>query len=122
MPEKPVRIGNGSWLGYGSAILPGADIGEHVVLGANSVVITDVPADATVVGNPGHVVRVDGRKPVGPDADWIHLPDPVADAIKRLSERIESLDARVAELSGDEAEPAPVRPLRAVRGPNPAGG
>jgi hypothetical protein len=91
-------------------------------IGANSVVITDVPADATVVGNPGHVVRVDGRKPVGPDADWIHLPDPVADAIKRLSERIEALDARVAELSGDEAEPAPVRPLRSVRGPNPAGG
>jgi serine O-acetyltransferase len=109
-------------VGSGARLLGPIEVGRGAKIGANSVVITDVPADATVVGNPGHVVRVDGRKPVGPDADWIHLPDPVAEAIKRLSERIESLDARVAELSGDEGEPAPVRPLRSVRGPNPAGG
>ena len=45
-------------------------------------------ADSTVVGNPGHPVRVEGRPVEGPDADWIHLPDPIAEAIKALSERI----------------------------------
>ena len=55
-------------------------------IGANSVVIHDVPPNSTVVGNPGHPVRIEGRRPEGPDADWIHLPDPVADAIKALSE------------------------------------
>ena len=120
--KRHPTLGNEVTVGSGARLLGPIEVGRGAKIGANSVVITDVPADATVVGNPGHVVRVDGRTPVGPDADWIHLPDPVADAIKRLSERIESLDARISELSGDEAEAAPVRPLRSVRGPNPAGG
>ena len=119
--KRHPTLGNEVTVGSGARLLGPIEVGRGAKIGANSVVITDVPADATVVGNPGHVVRVDGRKPVGPDADWIHLPDPVAEAIKRLSERIESLDARISELSGDEAEAAPVRPLRSVRGPNPAG-
>ncbi len=120
--KRHPTLGNEVTVGSGARLLGPIEVGRGAKIGANSVVITDVPADATVVGNPGHVVRVDGRKPVGPDADWIHLPDPVAEAIKRLSERIESLDARISEISGDEAEAAPVRPLRSVRGPNPAGG
>jgi acetyltransferase-like isoleucine patch superfamily enzyme len=62
MPEKPVRIGNGSWLGYGSVILPGADIGEHVVIGANSVVTGSIPSFSVAVGSPARVIRqyIDG--------------------------------------------------------------
>ena len=72
---------------------------------------------------PGHPVRVEGRRPEGPDADWIHLPDPIADAIKTLSRRIVELEREVAELRGAEEAPhADVVPLRNVRGPNPAGG
>jgi serine O-acetyltransferase len=84
-----------------------------------------VPPNSTVVGNPGHPVRVDGRRPEGPDADWIHLPDPVADAFKGLASRIGSLERAIAELSGEPAAPrtpASVRPLRTVKGRNPAGG
>ena len=88
------------------------------------MVITDVPPNSTVVGNPGHVVRVDGRRPEGPDADWIHLPDPVADAIRELSGRLTELERRLAELGSHPPPepPAEVRPLRPVRGRNPAGG
>ena len=57
MPEKPVRIGNGSWLGYGTVVLPGADIGEHVVIGANSVVTGTIPSFSVAVGSPAKVVR-----------------------------------------------------------------
>jgi serine O-acetyltransferase len=68
-------------------------------------------------------VRVDGRRPEGPDADWIHLPDPIADAIQALSARIVTLERQLAEHSDAEPQPvAEVRPLRTVRGPNPAGG
>ena len=98
-------------------------IGHGAKIGANSVVITDVPANSTVVGNPGHPVRVEGRRPEGPDADWIHLPDPIAEAIQGLASRIGALERTVAELSEDSPEPiAEVRPLRTVKGPNPAGG
>ena len=57
MPEKPVRIGSGSWLGHGTVVLPGADIGEHVVIGANSVVTGVIPSFSVAVGAPARVVK-----------------------------------------------------------------
>ena len=104
-------------IGSGAKLLGPITIGHGAKIGANSVVIHDVPPNSTVVGNPGHPVRVDGRKPEGPDADWVHLPDPIADAIRDLSKRIAALERREAEEASAE-----VRPLRPVRGPNPAGG
>lgn len=110
-------------IGSGAKLLGPITIGHGAKIGANSVVITDVPPNATVVGNPGHPVRVDGRRPEGPDADWIHLPDPIAEAIQGLAARIEALERSLAKLSGEETEQtAEVRPLRPVRGQNPAGG
>jgi serine O-acetyltransferase len=110
-------------IGSGAKLLGPITIGHGAKIGANSVVITDVPPNSTVVGNPGHPVRVDGRRVEGPDADWIHLPDPIAEAIQALSSRIGALERMVAELSESEPKPpAEVRPLRTVRGTNPAGG
>jgi serine O-acetyltransferase len=115
-------------IGSGAKLLGPITVGHGAKIGANSVVITDVPPNTTVVGNPGHVVRVDGRKVEGPDADWIHLPDPVADAIRALSRRIEELEATLAEREGDGADngeprtPNEVRRIEPRRGPNPAGG
>ena len=84
----------------------------------------DVPPNSTVVGVPGHPVRIDGRRVEGPDTDWIHLPDPVADAMRALSARVAELERMVGELGGavPVADPANVRPLRPVQGRNPAGG
>ncbi|HXW59612.1 MAG TPA: serine O-acetyltransferase [Solirubrobacteraceae bacterium] len=110
-------------IGSGAKLLGPITVGRGAKIGANSVVITDVPAHATVVGNPGHPVRVDGRRVDGPDTDWIHLPDPIAEAIQALANRIGVLERRVSELSDQEAEPiVDVRPLRSVKAPNPAGG
>jgi serine O-acetyltransferase len=110
-------------IGSGAKLLGPITIGHGAKIGANSVVITDVPPNSTVVGNPGHPVRVDGRRVEGPDADWIHLPDPIAEAIQALSSRIATLERMITELSDGEQQPmADVRPLRPVKGPNPAGG
>ncbi len=110
-------------IGSGAKLLGPITVGHGAKIGANSVVITDVPPNSTVVGNPGHPVRVDGRRVEGPDADWIHLPDPIAEAIQALSGRIATLERMIAELSDGETNPlAEVRPLRTVKGPNPAGG
>jgi serine O-acetyltransferase len=76
-----------------------------------------------VVGNPGHPVRVDGRKPEGPDADWIHLPDPVADAISGLANRVTEIEELVADQTGRKpTAAAEARPLEHRRGPDSAGG
>ncbi len=119
-------------IGAGAVLLGPITVGHGAKIGAGSVVIHDVPPNSTVVGNPGHPVRVEGRRPEGPDADWVHLPDPIADALTALSARIAELEAAL-----DIARGAEVRPLRAVDGsraldvglgpgravgPNPAGG
>jgi acetyltransferase-like isoleucine patch superfamily enzyme len=57
MPERPVRIGAGSWLGHGTVVLPGTTIGRHVVIGANSVVRGEIPDFCVAAGNPAVVVR-----------------------------------------------------------------
>ena len=119
--ERHPTIEDNVTVGSGAKLLGPITIGHGAKVGANSVVINDVPENSTVVGNPGHVVKVDGRRAEGPDADWIHLPDPVADAIRELSARLRELEERVAELGGRQA-PAQVRPLRPVKGRNPAGG
>lgn len=110
-------------IGSGAKLLGPIRIGHGSKIGANTVVIHDVPPNSTVVGNPGHPVKVEGRPLEGPDADWVHLPDPIADAIRALSVRIGELERAVAGLTGDGTRAsADVRPLRPVRGPNPAGG
>jgi serine O-acetyltransferase len=114
-------------IGSGAKLLGPITIGHGAKIGANSVIVRDVPPNSTVVGNPGHPVRIDGRRVEGPDTDWIHLPDPVADAFKGLASRIGSLERALADLAGEPAPARPrtqseVRPLRTVTGRNPAGG
>src|SRR5262245_60592585 len=109
-------------VGSGVKLLGPVTVGRNAKVGANTVVIEDVPDHTTVVGNPGHPVRVEGRRVEGPDTDWIHLPDPIAEAIKELSDRIAVLEGRFASLAGEEAEPADVTELRPKQGPSSAGG
>lgn len=119
--KRHPSVGDDVTIGSGAKLLGPVEVGRGAKIGANTVVVTDIPANSTAVGNPGHIVRVEGRKPEGPDADWIHLPDPIADAIRGLSERLTLLERRLAEIDGRSAE-AEVRELKPKRGPAGAGG
>jgi serine O-acetyltransferase len=92
-------------IGSGAKLLGPIVVGHGAKIGANTVVIHDVPPNSTVVGIPGHPVRVEGRRPEGPDADWVHLPDPIADAIKGLARRIEALERLTSGERPEDAEP-----------------
>lgn len=126
--KRHPTVGNGVVIGSGAKLLGPITVGDGSKIGANTVVIHDVPADSTVVGNPGHPVRIEGKRPTGPDADWAHLPDPVADAMDALSARIAELERQVERLGGTPAPAeAPAggerQSLRSRRtGPSPAGG
>lgn len=69
-PERAVVIGDGSWLGHGSVVLPGVTIGRHAVIGANSVVTRDVPSFSVAVGSPARVIRR-----YQPDRGWETVTD-----------------------------------------------
>jgi serine O-acetyltransferase len=120
--KRHPTVGDKVMIGAGSKLLGPIEIGERSKIGANSVVIHDIPPNSTVVGNPGHPVRVDGKRPGGPDADWVHLPDPVADAIRGLANRLTELEELVADLTGRKPEGGEVKPLRRRGGPDTTGG
>lgn len=53
----PIRIGAGSWIGQNVVVLPGVTVGERAIIGANSVVTTDLPPCSIAVGAPARVIR-----------------------------------------------------------------
>ena len=120
--KRHPTIGDRVVIGSGAKVLGPVEVGQCSKIGANSVVIHDVPENSTVVGNPGHPVKVDGKRASGPDADWIHLPDPVADAIKGLAERLTEIEHLLADQGARPPESADVRPLRPRQGPDTVGG
>jgi serine O-acetyltransferase len=99
--KRHPTLGNGCVVGAGAKILGAVVLGERVKVGANSVVIDDVPAARTAVGIPARVVRGDavvGLTPHGVDLNHHLIPDPVAAAMGCLLERIRVLEEQVASL------------------------
>ncbi len=120
--KRHPTLGDNVTVGSGAKLLGPIAVGDGAKVGANTVVVEDVPPSSTVVGNPGHPVKVEGKRPEGPDADWIHLPDPIAEAIKTLSERIAKLEERIAQLDGGEKSQDGEQELRPRTGRSSAGG
>ncbi|MDP2882980.1 MAG: serine O-acetyltransferase [Azonexus sp.] len=99
--KRHPTLADGVVVGAGAKILGPISIGERVRVGANSVVVKDVPADRTVVGVPGRIVdtRVGTARPAnGISLDHNLMPDPVAKSIACLIERIEILERELAEV------------------------
>src|SRR3982750_1944219 len=55
--KRDVRVGNNVWVGYGACFLRGATVGDNGVIGTNTVITKDVPANAVVAGAPAKVLR-----------------------------------------------------------------
>jgi serine O-acetyltransferase len=120
--KRHPTLGNNVTVGSGAKLLGPIAVGDGAKIGANTVVVEDVPPGATVVGNPGHPVKLEGKRVEGPDADWIHLPDPIAEAIKALSERIAEVEQRLARLDGGNGPSAEVAKIEPRTGRSSAGG
>ncbi len=93
------RLGRNVVVGSNACVLGAIDVGDGARIGSGSVVIRDVPAGTTVVGVPGRVVAGHGAPADSQRAD---LPDPVAEALARLSGRL----ARLEDSAGLPPEPA----------------
>ncbi|WP_018277200.1 serine O-acetyltransferase [Teredinibacter turnerae] len=100
--KRHPTLGDGVLVGTGAKILGPITVGSNVRVGANSVVVQDVPDDVTVVGIPGRVVNVGksgGQFAHGIDLNHHLIPDPVGKAISCLLERIDTLEGRLNQLS-----------------------
>jgi serine O-acetyltransferase len=106
--KRHPTLGNNVVVGVGAKVLGAITIGDNVRIGANSVVLESVPADATVVGVPGKIVRqggrrirnlADGGQGKTPEEllDHTHLPDPVAERLERLEREIAELKRQAGQ-------------------------
>jgi len=99
--KRHPTLENGVLIGAGAKILGPITVGARARIGANSVVIEDVPPEMTVVGIPGRIVREERRRGCADgriDLEHHLIPDPVGDAMAALIDRIDFLEARFSHL------------------------
>jgi serine O-acetyltransferase len=103
--KRHPTLDDGVVVGAGAKILGPITVGRNAQVGANSVVIQDVPAQMTVVGIPGRVVLPLAKRRItehGIDLDHHLMPDPVGKAVACLLERITRLEAQLAAVTGKQ--------------------
>lgn len=83
-------IGDNVLIAAGSKILGNIKVDSNVNIGANSVVLTNVPSYSTVVGIPGHIVKQHGKR-IGKNFDHLNLPDPIYEQMKQLEKQLEQV-------------------------------
>jgi serine O-acetyltransferase len=89
--KRHPTIGNNVVIGAGAKVLGNIKVGDNSYLGANAVVIKDVPPNSTVVGVPGRVTRQEGKK-IELALDHVHILDPIMQQIQELEKRIDSFE------------------------------
>jgi len=101
--KRHPTIGDNVVIGVGAKILGPVRIGDNTKIGANSVVVTDIPPNSIVVGIPGKVVyRVEGGKRIQMDSAF--MPDPQSKAIASLIERVRRLEETLNQTTnGDKS-------------------
>jgi serine O-acetyltransferase len=102
--KRHPTLGRNVIVGVNSSVLGAIVLGDNAKVGGGSVVVKDVPANATVVGVPARVVAQDGKPiRVVSERPQVDMPDPTADAIVRLQRKLTELEKRLTELEQGEA-------------------
>lgn len=91
--KRHPTLGNNVMVGAGAKVLGPMRIGDNTKVAAGAVVLTEIPDNCTAVGIPAKVVKREGVKV--DDLDQVHIPDPVAQELKRLADRITELEEKL---------------------------
>lgn len=94
--KRHPTLGDNVMVGSGAKVLGPFKVGSGAKIASNAVVLEEVPDNATAVGVPARVVRINGER-VADQLDHVHLPDPVAQEICRVERRIYALEKKLAE-------------------------
>ena len=100
--KRHPTLGDNVLVGAGAKVLGPIVINSNSKIAANAVVLKDIPENSTAVGIPARIARQGGRKV--DDLDQIHIPDPVAQEITKLEQRIDKLSRELAEIKEAKKE------------------
>ena len=100
--KRHPTLGNNVLVGSGAKVLGPFKVGDNARIAAGAVVLTEVPENATAVGVPARIVRVNGVKPPCSDLDQIHITDPVYQKICQLENEISVLKEKLGEKNEEE--------------------
>ena len=99
--KRHPTIGNNVVIGTGAKVLGPVKVGDNTKIGANSVVVSEIPPNSIVVGIPGKVVfRVEGEERIQMDTGF--MPDPQSRAIASLLDRVKALETKIAQSEKEE--------------------
>ena len=91
--KRHPTIGNNVVIGSGAKVLGPFSVGDNSKIAANAVVLSEVPANCTVVGVPGRIVKKNNIKiNIVADLDQVHIPDPVSMELCKLNVRLDKLE------------------------------
>lgn len=99
--KRHPTLGDNVMVGAGAKVLGPFRIGDNTKIAAGAVVLSEIPDQSTAVGIPAKVVKRQGQR-VENDLDQIHVPDPVAQELRRLEEKLTSLEAELRLLKSNE--------------------
>lgn len=102
--KRHPTIGDNVLISTGAKVLGPFTVGNNSRIGANAVVLQEVPPNSTVVGVKARVVKIDGHRVPSFDLDQIHMPDPVSQELCRLEHRVYQNERRLG--LQDESEPS----------------
>lgn len=103
--KRHPTLEDGVVVGAGAIILGAIVVGANAKIAAGAVVVKSVPPNSVVVGVPGRVTHVEGKR-IEPPVPQVDMPDPEAEAIAALTKRLEALEARISETSERHGSPA----------------
>ena len=94
--KRHPTLGNNVLVGAGAKVLGPFKIGNNSKIAANAVVLDEIPDNCTAVGIPAKLVRREGIRVE--DLDQVHIPDPVAQELKKLEAKLSELEAELKEI------------------------
>ncbi|MBE6870860.1 MAG: serine O-acetyltransferase [Ruminococcaceae bacterium] len=95
--KRHPTLGNNVMVGAGAKVLGPFKVGDNAKIAAGSIVLEEVPPNSTVVGVPGRVVTLEGKRVVKNNLDQIHIPDPVAQELCKMRIHTERLEKQLLE-------------------------
>ena len=98
--KRHPTLGKGVLVGAGAKVLGPILIEDNSKVAANAVVLKHIASNSTAVGIPARVVRQEGRRV--DDLDQVHIPDPVAQEIGRLEEKLADLTREIEQLKAEK--------------------